>query len=101
VIHNARVQWQPRRLRSDSPLPSTLRYIGLARFPADSAQWPDGAWSIEVRFREPPVEQRDGEDTLAEIRYLFDDAPQSRLFAGATFSLYEGPYKVADVYVLD
>jgi hypothetical protein len=99
--HSAIVHWLHPKQRGREALPATLRYVALSRFPEDEETWPDGAWSIEVRFDQPPPEQANGHIVEGQIRFLFDHAPQERLYRGARFSLYEGPQKVAEVEVLD
>lgn len=100
MTHSALVHWLPARARGKKELPATLRYVGISRFPEDTETWPNGAWSIELRFAEPPAEQQ-GEVCEAQVRFLFDTAPQERLHTGARFSLYEGPHQVAEIEVLD
>ena len=99
-MHLGMVHWLPSRIRGRRDKPSTLRYVGLSRFPDDGEQWPDGGWSVELRFPEPPAEQQ-SDVCEAQVRFLFDTAPQERLFAGARFSLYEGPQRVAEIEVVD
>lgn len=101
VTHSAKVWWLPSAKRGQKMLPPTLRYVGLSRFPEDGPQWPDGSWSVELIFDEPPAEQGSSDVSNGKIRFLFEDAPQRRLSAGIRFGLYEGPHKVADVEVLD
>jgi hypothetical protein len=100
MTHSALVHWLPAQERGKAEFPATLRYVGISRFPEDDKGWPDGAWSIELRFTEPPAEQQTGV-CEAKVRFLFDTAPQERLHPGARFSLYEGPYQVAEIEVLD
>lgn len=100
--HNARVRWMDTRKRGRKQLPPTLRYLALSRFPEEGPTWPDGAWTIEVIFAEPPPEQSVmGDESVGMVRFLFPGAPHERLRSGACFSLYEGPTKVAEVDVLD
>lgn len=101
MTHTARIRWLSGQERGRKQLPPTLRYVALSRFPEDGDAWPDGAWSVEVRFDQPPPEQGSGEVSEGTVRFLFDTAPRERLHAGARFSLYEGPQKVAEVDVLD
>jgi hypothetical protein len=100
TAHSALIHWASASARGRKDAPATLRYVGISRFPEDPETWPDGSWSVELRFSEPPAEQH-GDVCEAQVRFLFDSAPQERLVPGARFSLYEGPYKVADVEVLD
>lgn len=101
MTHSATVYWLSPGERGRKELPSTLRYVALSRFPEDGDGWPDGAWSVEVRFEVPPPEQESSEHSNATVRFLFDTAPTKRLYPGARFALFEGLQKVADVQVLD
>lgn len=101
MTHSARIWWASARERGRQALPPTLRYVALSRFPEDGSRWPDGAWSVEITFDQPPPEQGSSDVSVGEVRFLFDTAPEERLHAGARFSLYEGPQKVAEVEVLD
>lgn len=74
--------------------------MGISRFSEDGGGWPDGAWSVELHFDEPPPEQGSPE-SRARVRFLVDDAPHERLHQGVVFGLYEGPQKVADIEVVD
>jgi hypothetical protein len=98
MTHSALVHWLPPEQRGRKELPATLRYVALSRF-AEDGTWPDGAWTVEVRFRQPPAEQ--GAVCEGDVRFLADGAPEARLKAGARFSLYEGPQMVADIELLD
>jgi hypothetical protein len=93
------VYWTPEAIRGKKPLPPTLRYVGLSRFPEDVVGV-DDLWSVELRFGEPPPEQSSIDFSRATVRFLVADAPHQRLHEGAKFGLYEGPYHVADVEVV-
>ena len=99
MIHDALVHWTSEAIRGKSELPPTLRYVGLSRF-AEDVVGQDEAWSVELRFEQPPPEQASSVVSHAKVRFLFAGAPQERLHQGATFKLYEGPFHVADVEVL-
>jgi hypothetical protein len=75
--------------------------VGLSRFPEDGSQWPDGSWSVELRFDQPPPEQGPKDVSRGTVRFVMDEAPQDRLRKGVRFSFYGGITKVADVDVLD
>ena len=100
MTHKSRIYWSAPAARGKSTLPPTLRYIALSRFSDDSPEWPDGAWSVEVRFDVPPPEQGSKNVSEGWVRFLMDNGPNERLFPGARFSLFEGLQKVADVEVL-
>lgn len=101
MTHSALVRWRPPEERGRKALPATLRYVGLSRFSHEAATWPDGAWSVELRFAQPPAEVGEGTMCEATVRFLFDHAPQEWMQPGTTFSIYEGPTRVADVDILD
>jgi hypothetical protein len=101
MTHSAKVWWASASERGQKALPPTLRYVALSRFPEDGKQWPDGAWSVEVTFDEPPPEQGSSDVSSGKVKFLFETAPLERMYPGARFSLYEGPHKVAEVQVLD
>lgn len=101
MTHAARVRWLSERERGKASLPPTLRYVALSRFDDDGAAWPDGAWSVELTFEEPPPEQGAADVSEGKVRFLFDTAPQDRLHPGTRFWLYEGPTRVAEVEVVD
>ena len=96
--HRALVRWLSPQQRGKKALPATLRYVGVARFEQAEPQLGDEGWSVELQFERPPAEESDISE--ADVRFLFDHAPQERLHAGATFSLYEGPTCVASVEIL-
>lgn len=100
MTHDVRVYWRSPEERGKRALPPTLRYVGLSRFPEDSDAWPDEAWSVELRFDQPPPEQPTGTPSYGRVRFLVDDAPRERLHSGARFELYEGPTCVADVEIV-
>ncbi len=101
MTHGAIVHWLSPNQRERMELPSTLRYVALSRFKQNSDTWPDGAWSVELRFETPPSEQATRESSNAAVRFLFDTAPQEWLSPGVRFAIYEGRQRVGEVEVLD
>jgi len=101
VKHQARIRWSSAAERGRPDLPATLRYVGLSRFAEDAADWPNGAWSVELTFDEPPPEQGNSRVSEGYVRFLFDEAPQERLARGVRFDLFEGLTQVAQVEVVD
>lgn len=99
MIHDALVHWTSESVRGKKELPPTLRYVGLSRF-AEDVSGRDEAWSVELRFEQPPPEQQSSAVSRAKVPFLFDEAPQERLRSGVKFGLYEGPFHIADVEVL-
>lgn len=100
-LHRGRVKWLGPALRGKRALPPVRRYVGIGRFLEDGPAWPDGAWSVELFFEQPPPEQGSDVESEAQVRFLVGDAPHNRMRAGSRFELFEGPTKVADIEVLD
>jgi hypothetical protein len=90
--HPARVTW----LR---PAPTSRHYIGLSRFKDDGPEWPDGSFSVVLRFSEPPAEQVRPRLMPATVQFMAEGAPHERLQPGVVFGLYEGLTHIADVEV--
>ena len=63
-------------------LPPVLRLVALSRFPEDGTGWPNGAWSVELLFEQPPSEQEHN-ISEAKVQFAFDGAPAERLRPGA------------------
>lgn len=96
--HRARITWLTEEQGGRTVLPGERRYATIARFPDDSPDWPDGAWTVVVDFDTPPSEQ--GNPSLGFARFLMENAPQHKLHAGSRFQLHEGLRRVATVEVL-
>lgn len=101
MTHRALVHWRSSSERGKHGLPPTLTYRGLSRFDEMTEADSEDAWSVELHFDVPPPEQADQHISVGRVRFLFDEAPQSRLRPGVRFQLFEGPTHVADVEVLD
>jgi len=101
VTKDARVlvDWVPEEQGGRNLLPDSEWYITISRFSDDGPKWPDGAWSVGVRFDEPPRSQ--GTPSHGTARFMMEDAPHERLQPGTRFELFDGPQKTADVEVLD
>jgi len=101
MMHAALVHWIPAEFSSRKQAPSSLRYLRVSRFAEDGEEWPDGAWSVELTFSQPPSEHDPEEPSRAHVQFLFDEAPEERLQPSVRFGLYEGRTQVAEVEVLD
>jgi hypothetical protein len=88
----ARITWLTAEEGGRRVLPCGPRYSAPARFESQAAG-PEGAnWSLVVELVSRPPEST---DWIAEVRYLFDDAPHELLLQDANFELYEGKKCVA------
>lgn len=90
----ASIHWLSEAEGGRKHLPTSLSYTTIARFPYQK-DWPANAWSIITEFSDPP-----GQDALAQVRFLVEDAPRDWLTSGTTFELLEGSKVVAKVQVL-
>ena len=93
----ARIRWlRPEEGGRATPPPGPV-YSTVARFKQLAARWPQEAWSVVIKLKEPP--DREGRMTV-EIRMLVDGAPEGLLEPGSEFELFEGQRCVASGEVL-
>ena len=93
----ARIQWLRSEEGGRATLPSGPVYSTVARFKQLAAKWPQEAWSVVIKLKEPP--DRDGGMTV-EISMLVEEAPENLLEPGSVFELFEGAQCVARGEVL-
>ena len=74
------------------PASGGARYITVARFEDEKEKYPEEAWSLVVENIESL--DTDGQ-TVCDVRFLVDDAPDHLLHEGSVFELYEGRNMVA------
>jgi len=93
----ARLTWL-RQSEGGRPVPPPgPSYSTVAKFSAQKTDWRDEAWSLVIRFLEPP--DRHGSHRVA-VRFLADEAPSDFLAEGCRFQLMEGERVVARGVVL-
>ena len=90
-----RVEWQAEKIHS---LPSSLRYVTVAKFDEDAETWTQNAWSVVLEFTTPPSGQ--GVHSVATAKFLAPVGPWERLSHGKKFEFYEGKTLSAVVTVL-
>jgi hypothetical protein len=94
----ARVAWLTEGEGGRRTLPTGPRYSTPARFEGQ-APGPEGAnWSLVLDLKTSPPQST---DWIADVRFLFPEAPHELLSKGARFELYEGKKCVARGVVLD
>ena len=93
---NAFIRWVTPDKGGRTAPPSGPRYVTVARF-EDDDQWPKVAWSLVVEFQR---HVQDGRCTLANVRFLADEAPAPLLQEGNRFELMEGHRRVAKGVIL-
>lgn len=96
-LYPIRVTWLPAGVGGRETVLGAGRDYPVARFVED-IHWSNEAWSV-VMERDAPVQQGDQPISTGAVRFLMPDGPGQRLRSGGAFELYEGPRKVADVYV--
>ena len=94
---HARIRWlRPDEGGRATPPPGPV-YSTVARFKQLAARWPQEAWSVVLKLKEPP----DAEGWMTvEIRMLVEGAPEGLLAPGSVFELFEGRQCVASGEVL-
>ncbi|MGE3468398.1 MAG: hypothetical protein AB7J13_15870, partial [Pyrinomonadaceae bacterium] len=77
--------------------PRGSRYVTVARFLDEKEKYPKEAWSLVVENID--VLGSDG-PSMADVRFLVDDAPDYLLHEGSLFELFEGRKMVAKGKIL-
>lgn len=82
--------------------PPAGRYFAVSRFPED-IHWQNNAWSVVFEFESTKKKDNQSNEYISEgtVRFLVEDAPHERMEINKYFDIYEGPKKVAKVFLLD
>ena len=91
----ARIEWLTEEQGGRKTIPWSEKYAPVAIIKGESFDFQDSFWSLIVNNIESVSEY----ETIAEIHYLFDSAPDN-LYKGIEFGLYEGTKLVANGIVL-
>lgn len=94
----ARISWLTADQGGRSCPPAGPRYSTPARFEANSTSWPEQAWSLVLDLVSHPAGTA---DWIANVHFLFPEAPHGWLSDGARFELFEGNRCVARGTILD
>ncbi|NBF11758.1 hypothetical protein [Pseudomonas sp. Fl4BN1] len=97
-MHPVRVEWLPPSEGGRKKLLGKVRYYPVAKFP-DDMDWPNNSWSVVLELDEP-VQHTDKHMSTGTVRFLMKNAPEEKMYANNQFEIYEGPQKVADVFLL-
>lgn len=100
MMHAALVHWVPPEDIGREHLPPVLRMVVLSRFPEDGQNCPDGSWSVEMLFDQPPAEQKHNVSE-ARVQFAFENAPEQRLHAGARFSIKVQPRSLMCMFLIE
>lgn len=96
-MHNVKIEWLTFEEGGRKKIPPKGKYFSVARFPEDT-NWQNNAWSVVFEL-ESPMHKYGKSITLGTVVFLVDNAPQERMLNHSSFEIYEGPKKVADVYL--
>ncbi|MFJ7142082.1 MAG: hypothetical protein ACN6P5_04685 [Pseudomonas protegens] len=97
-MHPVRVEWL---LPSEGGRRKNLgrgKYYPVAKFP-DDIDWPNNSWSVVLELDEP-VQYSEKYMSTGTVRFLMKNAPEEKMHINSQFEIYEGPQKVADVFLL-
>jgi hypothetical protein len=95
--HRARITWSDEQVKQG--LPKVAQTIDPA-WTEGSVPKKDEGWSLACSFEEPPSKQ--GNPSVATVRFLVEEAPHSFLVPGAHLTLFErATNRCAAVEILD
>lgn len=95
--HAASIRWSSSQERLG--LPDEVMVVDPAWL-AGEVPKRDASWSLVCEFAATP--RRQGNPSLAQVRYLFPEAPHEQLAPGAKLQLFErGTTGVAHVEIID
>ncbi|CAM3709101.1 MULTISPECIES: hypothetical protein [Yersinia] len=96
-MHNVKVEWLSFDEGGRETVPPKGKYFSVARF-AEDINWQNNAWSVVFEL-ESPIYENGKDISLGRVAFLVDSAPQERMLNHSSFDIYEGPKKVANVYL--
>lgn len=96
-MHNVKIEWLTCEEGCRKNIPLKGKYFSVARFPED-INWQNNAWSVFFEL-ESPMYECGKSISLGKVAFLVDNAPQERMLNHFSFEIYEGPKKVANVYL--
>lgn len=97
-MYSVKIKWISAREGGRNSIPSGIegKYYPVARFPDDI----DGPhWSVVFQLKN----QKKEEGNLISfglVDFLMDNAPKDKMEKYDQFEIYEGPKKVADVFII-
>ncbi|AMG66112.1 MULTISPECIES: hypothetical protein [Providencia] len=96
-MHLVKIKWVQKKDGGRSMPPSVGRYYAVSRFPED-INWQNNAWSVIFDIHSTKLEN---DEFISEggVDFLMDNAPKERMEKHSTFDIYEGPKKVATVFL--
>ncbi|QNQ20248.1 hypothetical protein HF650_10990 [Kosakonia sp. SMBL-WEM22] len=100
-MYQVKVEWISARDGGRKAPPPAGRYFAVSRFPEDK-EWQNNAWSVvfELTATLMPADKNDSFVSEGSVRFLVENAPHERMKKSSCFDIYEGPKKVAKVFLL-
>ena len=97
-MYSVKIEWIAANKGGRKSMPPEGKYYSVARFPEDII-WQNNAWSVVFELENKKVE---GEKVISfgTVDFLMDTAPRERMEKHNQFEIYEGPKKVADVFLI-
>lgn len=96
-MKNVKVKWFSPSEGGRKSSPPVGKYFSVARFPDDKI-WQKNAWSVVLELSSP--EDIDGyKISCGSLDFMVENAPKEKLEKYDSFEIYEGPHKVAVVYI--
>jgi hypothetical protein len=97
-MYPVKIEWLPPDKRGRKSIPIEGNYFCVSRFPEDEV-WQNNAWSVVFELNKQKAE---GGIIVSYgiVDFLMDTAPKERMEKYGHFEIYEGPKKVADVFLL-
>ncbi|HIE0647253.1 TPA: hypothetical protein ACXJNB_000302 [Serratia marcescens] len=94
-----KVDWIPEHMGGRKAVPPAGKYYAVSRFPEDK-EWQNNAWSVVFELEESKSEN--GKTfSLGTVDFLMESAPKEHMVQHVKFEIYEGPKKVADVFLIN
>ncbi|WP_456310864.1 hypothetical protein [Serratia proteamaculans] len=97
-MYPVRIEWLPSDKGGRKSVPLEGKYYSVSRFPEDET-WQNNAWSVVFELNKQKAE---GGIIVSygTVDFLMHTAPKERMEKHDHFEIYEGPKKVADVFLL-
>lgn len=97
-MHLVKIEWVGADKGGRKSIPSEGKYYSVAKFP-EYTVWQNNAWSVVFELEKKQLE---GESIISfgAVDFLMDTAPKERMEKYRQFEIYEGPKKVADVFLI-
>ncbi|QXO74118.1 MULTISPECIES: hypothetical protein [Morganella] len=92
-----KIKWIPFDEGGRKTIPPEGKYYSVARFSED-IKWQNNAWSV-VFDLEKQKKEGDRIVSFGTVNFLMETAPKDRMEKNDQFEIYEGPKKVANVFL--